>query len=59
MVPQRTVLSNVAYCTYIHVDMDASFMKRQNENSPENISWCEIGKQNIQAKQVYYNEKPL
>ena len=43
--PREPFLSNVVFCTYIHVDMDAYFMKRQNANSPENITWCEIGKQ--------------
>ena len=28
-------------------------MKKQNENSHEGITWSEIGKQNVQAKEVY------
>ena len=28
-------------------------MKKQRENSPENITWSEMGKQNVQAKEVY------
>ena len=28
-------------------------MKRQKENSLENITWSKLGKQNIQAKKVY------
>ena len=28
-------------------------MKRQKANSLENITWSELGKQNIQAKKVY------
>ena len=27
-------------------------MKRQKENSHENITWSEVGKQNVQAKKV-------
>ena len=37
-------------------------MKKQKENSLENIAWSEMGKQNVQAKEVYFqesnNEKP-
>ena len=29
-------------------------MKRQKENSLESTTWSELGKQNIQAKKVYY-----
>ena len=29
-------------------------MKKQKENSLENITWSEMGKQNVQAKEVYY-----
>ena len=29
-------------------------MKRQKANSLENITWSELGKQNIQGKKVYY-----
>ena len=28
-------------------------MKKQKENSLENITWSEMGKQNVQAKEVY------
>ena len=28
-------------------------MKRQKENSHENITWSEMGKQNVQAEEVY------
>ena len=28
-------------------------MKRQKENSHEGITWSEMGKQNVQAKEVY------
>ena len=28
-------------------------MKKQKENSLENITWSEMGKQNVQAKKVY------
>ena len=31
-------------------------MKKQKENSLENITWSEMGKQNVQAKEVYYAE---
>ena len=27
--------------------------KKQNENSLESITWSEMGKQNVQAKEVY------
>ena len=30
-------------------------MKKQKENSHENISWSEMGKQNEQAKKVHFN----
>ena len=29
-------------------------MKKQKENSLENITWCEMGKQKVQAKEVNY-----
>ena len=32
-------------------------MKKQKENSHEGITWSEMGKQNIQAKEVYYRTK--
>ena len=28
-------------------------MKKQKENSLENITWSEMGQQNVQAKEVY------
>ena len=31
-------------------------MKKQKANSHEGITWFEMGKQNIQAKEVYYND---
>ena len=30
-------------------------MKKQKENSHEGITWSEMGKQNIQAEKVYWN----
>ena len=30
-------------------------MKKQKENSHEGITWSEMGKQNVQAKEVYYS----
>ena len=42
MVPQRTVS-----CIRIHDN------ERQKANSLENITWSELGKQNMQAKEVY------
>ena len=33
-------------------------MKKQKENSLGNITRSEMGKQNVQAKEVYYEEKP-
>ena len=30
-------------------------MKKQKENSLENITWSEMGKQNVQAKEVYWH----
>ena len=29
--------------------------EKQKENSHEGITWSEMGKQNVQAKKVYYN----
>ena len=29
-------------------------MKKQKENSHEGITWSEMGKQNVQAENVYY-----
>ena len=29
-------------------------MKKQKENSLENITWSEMEKQNVQAKEVYF-----
>ena len=29
-------------------------MKKQKENSLEGITWSEMGKQNVQAKEVYW-----
>ena len=37
----------------MHVNMYAELMKKQKENSLENITWSEMGKQNVQAKEVY------
>ena len=37
----------------MHVRMHAQIMKKQKENSLENIMWSEMGKQNVQAKEVY------
>ena len=37
----------------MHVNMYAELMKKQKENSLENITWSEMGKQNGQAKEVY------
>ena len=31
-------------------------MKRQKANSLDNIAWSELGKQNIQAKKVYWEK---
>ena len=52
MIPQRTVPFK---CCPIHlhphvISMHKLFMKRQKPNSLENITWSELGKQNIQAK---------
>ena len=30
-------------------------MKKQKENSHEGITWSEMGKQNVQAKEVYFD----
>ena len=30
---------------------------KQKENSPRNITWSEMGKQNVQAKEVHYHPK--
>ena len=34
-------------------------MKKQKENSLENITWSEMGKQNVQAKEVYWGHCKL
>ena len=40
-------------CRLMHVRMCARLMKEQKANSHEGITWFEMGKQNIQAKEVY------
>ena len=37
----------------MHVQMYAWLVKRQKETSHENITWSEMGKQNVQAEKVY------
>ena len=55
MVPQRTVFfSNVVLCTWMHVHM---YVKRKKEDFPENITWSEIGSQNIKHKKREPAEK--
>ena len=34
-------------------------MKKQKENSHEGITWSEMGKQNVQAKEVYSQAQKL
>ena len=36
--------------------MYAQLMKRQKANSLGNITWSELGKQNIKAKKVYFQK---
>ena len=45
--------SNFVPCACIHVPMYAFLMKRQKANSLKNITWSELGKQNVQGKKVY------
>ena len=45
--------SNFVPCACIHAPMYAFLMKRQKANSLENITWSELGKQNVQGKKVY------
>ena len=33
--------------------------EKQKENSLENITWPEMGKQNVQAKEVYLTIRPV
>ena len=37
----------------MHVQMYAELMKKQKENSHEDITWTEMGQQNVQAKKVH------
>ena len=39
----------------MHVQMYAQLMKKQKENSHEGITCSEMGKQNVQAKEVYWS----
>ena len=53
MVPQRIVSfkcrpMQVHPCAFV-----CMIIKRQKANSLENITWSELGKQNMQAKKVY------
>ena len=45
-------------CRLMHVQLYAQLMKKQKENSHEGITWSEMGKQNVQAKEVYCVYKP-
>ena len=49
------LLEEIVYfkCRLMHVQMYAYLMKKQKENSHEGITWPEMGKQNVQAKEVY------
>ena len=38
----------------MHLQMYAEPHEKQKENSHENITWSETGKQNAQAKKVHY-----
>ena len=38
---------------HVHSRVYPQFMKREKENSLENITWSELRKQNTQAKKVY------
>ena len=39
-------------CRLMHVQTYASLMKNKRANSHEGITWSEMGKQNMQAKEV-------
>ena len=41
-------------CRLKHVQMYERLMKKQKPNSHEGITWFEMGKQNIQAEEVYW-----
>ena len=41
----------------MHVHMYTYILKKQEENSLENITWFEMGKQNVQAKEVSFVEQ--
>ena len=45
-------------CRLMHVQMYAQLMKKQKENSHEGTTWSEMGKQNVQAKEVYSPSPP-
>ena len=54
MISQRTVSFK---CRHMRVHPRANVCvinERQKENSLESTTWSELGKQNIQAKKVYY-----
>ena len=53
MLPQRIFFINVFLNIHVHVQVDAHFVKRQKTNFIENITWSELGKQNMQAEKVY------
>ena len=48
--PRELFISNVVLYMCMHLHMYVLFMKLQMVNSMENITWSELGKQNIQAK---------
>ena len=53
MIPQRTV-SFKRGLMHVHPHACVCIInERQKVNSLENITWSELGKQNIQAKKVY------
>ena len=41
-------------CRLMHVQIYVQLMKKQKENSHEGITWSEMGKQNVQAENVYW-----
>ena len=43
--------------SYVRANVRTTSEKKQKENSHEGITWSEMGKQNIQAKEFYYRSK--
>ena len=49
--PRELFLSSIAF---IHVRTCGTIFERQKKHSFESVTWSELGKQNLQAKKVYW-----